>query len=458
MYRVPWTVKKVLYDSLGYKPVAGWQKAHQDDARFLFIAGGERGGKSYGTGHEVVPAIITGPWVSNQRSPKALFPFIGPRYEDAREEFLVVHDILKQLGLLQTASMPREGSWRLFTKLGAEVRTMTGEDAMKTMRSFTAEGMLLCEVGVMPKAIFDRAHGRLSSTQGFLIASGTFETALGWVTDLYNMGKGPNMLGLRSYSCPSWENEEVFPGGIQHPEMQRLRSIYTDEEWAIKVAAEPKPPAARIFKEFNGMIHVDSTLEMDKNEPVYVAVDPGWEFAYAVEAVQIVKGEVRVLDEVYLQQVNTADVINVIQHDRRWHEKIIGGAIDHAATQHHGNNTVKEEWDAAGIRLNSQYVHVDDLIRRIHTFLAVDPLTHRPRMRISPKCVGLIAELGGGPPPYPNLGVWEFRTDAQQVVLAPETPANKNDHACKALGYLLIDRFGTVGTTSRRLTGASARS
>ena len=68
--------------------------------------------------------------------------------------------------------------------------------------------------------------------------------------------------------------------------------------------------------------------------------------------------------------------------------------------------------------------------------MAISPRTGRPRLRISSRCVGLISELGGGPSPIANRGVWKMKGGVPD--------RDKNNDACKALGYGLVSHFGTT--------------
>src|SRR3989304_4419676 len=47
---------------------------------------------------------------------------------------------------------------------------------------------------------------------------------------------------------------------------------------------------------------------------------------------------------------------------------------------------------------------------------------------------------GGGPQPVPGMGVWRRKVDRSGNTIGP--PMEENNHACKALIYYLVDRFG----------------
>src|SRR3972149_1094049 len=63
-----------------------------------------------------------------------------------------------------------------------------------------------------------------------------------------------------------------------------------------------------------------------------------------------------------------------------------------------------------------------------------------PRLLVHPRCKAFIAECGGGPHPVPGMGVWRRKVDRSGNTIGP--PMEENNHACKALIYYLVDRFG----------------
>ena len=81
---------------------------------------------------------------------------------------------------------------------------------------------------------------------------------------------------------------------------------------------------------------------------------------------------------------------------------------------------------------------LDVSIERVRAALALNPKTARPRLRIHPRCKGLISEMGGGPSPVEGGGPWMYYETKNG--LGP--PRMENNHACMALAYLLSGPFG----------------
>ena len=206
-----------------------------------------------------------------------------------------------------------------------------------------------------------------------------------------------------------------------------------------RFAGVPCPPAGLVFDEFRLNHHV---REIEPNGPVYLAVDPGYAGAYAVEAAQINGDRVEVIDEVYEQGLTTQQVIKICQM-RPWWSRVEGGAIDIAARQHQAMPAVAEVWlKEAGIHLRSRKVRIVEGIERMRTFLKINPLTNLPNIFFDPKCKGIISEFGGGPNPFTGQqAVYRYRMGRESEIVSEE-PEDKNNHAIKAMIYFLVDRFG----------------
>ena len=120
-----------------------------------------------------------------------------------------------------------------------------------------------------------------------------------------------------------------------------------------------------------------------------------------------------------------------------------------------GGEEIRSE--AKGYWVTGQKIPVEATVDKLRFALLVNPKTGRPRLRIHPRCAGIIAEAGGGPSPVLGGGVWRRFSENGR-------PRAENDHAWKALGYGLIALFGadmpedtyaTYGHTADTGTGAS---
>ena len=171
-------------------------------------------------------------------------------------------------------------------------------------------------------------------------------------------------------------------------------------------------------------------------------MDPGYAGAYAVEAVQVIGEQLRVIDEVYEQGLVTDDIIDVVR-SREWWPDVRFGVIDIAGTQHQAMAAPAEVWlDKAGLYLSSQKIRINEGTERLKGWLKVDPKTHAPRIVFNPKCHGIMSEFGMAPNPFDGqTKAYRWKTDREGNIVG-DIPEDKYNHGVKAVVYGLIDRFG----------------
>jgi hypothetical protein len=174
-----------------------------------------------------------------------------------------------------------------------------------------------------------------------------------------------------------------------------------------------------------------------------VWIDPGTQHAYAVLFVAIHDEKVYVLDEIWVKDKITEQVITMATQHPLW-KRVKRGVIDIAGEQRHAMAAPALLWrskDWAGLQLGEQKVGIKDGIVRLRSFFQLDSrfTPPQPKLLISPKCSGLIWELSDG---------WRYKLDKEKQVFSEE-PYKIHDDACKALIYGLVDHFGLV-TRSRR--------
>ncbi|GAI41578.1 unnamed protein product, partial [marine sediment metagenome] len=71
------------------------------------------------------------------------------------------------------------------------------------------------------------------------------------------------------------------------------------------------------------------------------------------------------------------------------------------------------------------------------------PISGKPGVLVDPKCPGFIAECGGGRSPIEGGGIWMRDKNTLK-------PISKNNHACTALIFYLVNKFGYTGLAPRR--------
>jgi hypothetical protein len=377
-----------------------------------------------------------------------LYWIIGYTYQDAYKEWKETKDACERTGILDLDSIHErdEGNDRCSFKTiyGQLVETVSGADPTNVAREepFAIVG---AEASRWDPELWDRCHGRLErkarkGSRGFF--SGSFETANGAFYDWYKEGLGNNAVGLRSYNMPSWANLVVYPGGYDDPGIQRLLAKNGKDRFMERYGGLPAPPRNAVLPEFNTRLHVDARAEYSSDDDCYIFVDPG-DMIYSVLFVVHRKdtGEIWVVDEIYGHKTTHALIIAEAKSREGWKyaTKTRRVVIDVAGFQHHASESPAESWQKhTGFWVTGEKYPVETTVDRLRTALGVSPLTQRPRLRIHPRCKGIISEAGGGAPPYKDEGIgglWtRFSTTGK--------PKRENDHSWKALGYGLQQIFG----------------
>ena len=104
-----------------------------------------------------------------------------------------------------------------------------------------------------------------------------------------------------------------------------------------------------------------------------------------------------------------------------------------------------EVWLAEGkVSLRSKKIKIEDGIDLLRTHMKQHPITGQPGIIVDPKCRGFISECGGGKSPVDGGGIWMRDKNTYQ-------PLERNNHACKAMIYGLVNKYGFRGP--RKSTG-----
>jgi hypothetical protein len=427
-----------------------------EDNFILLMAGGEGSGKTF-LGDALAVAYVEAMTAEKGWSEGHLVWVVGADYEDTRKaltgslenDWGSIYSFLMKLNILDmtTSSMPigRDQKAILHTTTGNVYEGISGYDPLKIGRD-EPDFIIGEEVSRWMIELWQRCMGRQARRQekgskGYY--SGSFETSLSWFADKWKEGQTqPNDLSLKSFSVPSWANLSVYPGGREDPAIKRLEASNTPERFMERYGGKPAPPRDAVLPEFRVAHHV-APVEFDPKSPVYVTIDPG-ERVCAVLFVQFQGDEVWIVDEVYAQRLSHEEVVNACVMKPAWRKVMPYIVMDIAGKQaHFGLGSADEAWRKnPGIDIKMKYIPVDDSVKRLRSVLAVNPVTQRPRLLINPRCSGLISELGGGVSPVEGGGMWRRGINGK--------PKAENDHACKALAYLLVQEFGTVLPESRK--------
>lgn len=425
--------------ALGHEWSAEQEALIMCTAREILGAGGERAGKS---------------WVAAEYF-NVRFPFVpdlvwlaGKDYERCHSEFEYIAQAMKQLEVVRAENIhtPKNGQWDMRLTLPTEqdrdkqvlIKTWSLQDWLK-VGSEAPDMVIICEVAQITLPEYRRLCDRTAEKRGTVIGTGTFEGSLGWYPETWKLYQLPDQIG-KSFSLPSWSNHTVYPLGFDDPEIQRLKAKYPEDYFNERFGAIPSPPQGIVFPEFRYLTHVKEMEVVDA--PVELWIDPGYAGAYAVEVVQMLNDTVRVVDEIYEQELVTEQVVDVCMQ-KPWWKLVNRAVIDIYAMQHHAMPAIAEIWlKKAGLAPVARKIEEAAGRERLHTFLTVNPIDHEPRFFVDPKCKGILSEFGVCPNPFTDEAApyrWKEDREGQTV---GQHPDDKNNHAIKACIYGLVNKFG----------------
>ena len=436
-----------LFGKVGFDPSPEQGEILDSDYRFNLVAGGEQGGKSMLASKFLLSHVF-----DTESGEPGLYWLVGSDYAQTEREFVYLSEDFEELGVLKS-STKRVDPGQIVLHDGTRIVTKSAKDPRKLARE-APDGIIGCEASQLDILTFERMRGRTAPKKGWLFMAGTFEGSLGWYPATWSQWQSGHD-DRKSWSLPTWTNLALYPEGREDPEILKLENESSDEYFMERIAGVPVPPRGLVFNEIRADMHVRD-IEYIRDEPVHLWVDPGYAGAYAVEAVQIVNDRPQVFDEVYEQGLITTDIISVVQ-SRPWSRDVQFGVIDVAGYQHQAQAAPAETWlsnpsdGGMGLYMASNRVRIPEGIERLKSFLKVNPLSGEPGIIFSPKCKGLLSELGVAPNPHDGqTKAYSWRTDREGNIVG-NTPEDRYNHAVKALSYGLVQHFGYVSRSATKI-------
>ncbi len=445
--------KRVLRETLEFEPHPEQDTILKCVKRYLLVAGGDQGGKSITAGEFFFERL----WVdlANNEGSKTplLYWLVGASYEMCRAEFDYIAVGLQKLlgenavnpskridpGLIEVNVDGRPDlSIRIETKSGTDPRRLA-------MRA--PHGQIGCEASQLDLMTFERMMGRSAPKRGWVFLSGTFEGSLGWYPQLWQAWQS-GADDRQSFSLPSWTNTHLYPGGRDDPEIKRLEDESSDEFFMERIAGRPMPPRGLVFREFRADLHVQQN-DYQPGEHVYIWEDPGFgsEHTHAVEIAHIINGNIKVFDEIYERNLITPDIIEICRKKEWWREyenhNVTLVSDPHYKTQHHSMTSVEECWMAeTGLHARGEKMRINEGTERLKSFLKPDPIFREPKIVFSPKCHGVLSELGAEPNPFDGqTKAYRWKIDKDGNIVG-DTPDDKNNDGIKAVIYGIAAHFG----------------
>ena len=441
---------QAIFKKAGCMPTPAQVPILNCDDNYIMVSGGIQAGKSIVSSQKLVKEFTNDlrKAVDNNWPMPLVYWLVGQDYAGTEREFFYLQDYFKNLGWLRRWNKKLDpGQFEIIggpreNPVLAIVRTKSARD-FRTLRMESPSGIIGCEASQIDLIAFDRMKERTVPRDGWLFLAGTMEG--GWYPKLHqewSVGEG----GKRSFSLPTHSNQYLFPEGEEDQRIKDYKAESTDDYFMERFMGIPCPPQGIVFPEFRPDFHVRK-LEYDENYPVQLWEDPGYsaESAHALYAVQIIDGQVRLIDEVYERRKTTEVIIEDIVKKRPWWKAHIEVLVTdpHYAVQHHGTSSVEEIWKRlTGLRVYTKRERVMPRLERIRTFLKADSTTGAPQLVINTNCQGILSEFGCAPHPFnPHLEcVYRWRLDRSNQPIGDE-PEDANNHGIEALGRGLVYNF-----------------
>ena len=437
--------RDIIFRKVGFTPTVSQGPILDCSKRFILVVGGEQGGKSMVASKYLLQRAF-------EVDDDALFWLVAADYDRTRPEFdYLVEDFISLFGDKRVEATKIVNPGRIVVGGAREkkrivIETKSAKDP-RTLFGRSPHGVLICEASQIDVETYSRINTRVGASRGWVMMSGTYEHSLGWYPGLakaWEIGTET----AQSFKLPSPSNTHIYPGGVNDPEILRMKQDNSDQFFLERIMGEARPPAGLVFQEFRADMHI-ADVRYVRGEPVHLAIDPGYSDASALLAIQVIDGVIQVFDEMYDRHLVTSEVITAARQ-RPWWRDVAMGVADIAARQHQAMPAVAEIWlQEADLRLISNKVGINEGIERLRTFLRPNPLIGRPGVLIAPHCTGLLSELGGCLNPITQqMAVYHWRTDQSGDVVG-DTPLDAHNHSVKALIYYLIAEFGVVSAQKR---------
>jgi hypothetical protein len=302
--------KAQYFGSVGYEPHPKQWLYHNSDARFRLANCGRRFGKSTMAGMDLIPSHLL--------KRDEIVWIVGPTYDLGEKEFRVVWDTLivkAQLGRdkrVRKAYNKKQGN--MFIQLPWNTRLeVRSADHPENLVGEALDHCILSEAAKHKEDTWQRfIRPALADKRG----SADFPTTPeghNWMYDLWMLGQNAQVPQYESWRFASWDNEAVYPGGADDPEILLLKRTMTPESFAQEIAADFTAFTGKIFPEWDVAKHV-TNVPFNPALPNYMAFDWGYTNPLAAIEFQVTpRDEIHVWREHYQPYTTLEDHIRIIK-------------------------------------------------------------------------------------------------------------------------------------------------
>lgn len=436
--------KDAWFNVIGYKPHAKQKLYHNSKARFRAPICGRRFGKSLMAGRDAEPKLFI---------PDTRMWIIGPTYDLGEKEFRVIWDdliIRRELGRdkkvkksynKQQGNMYIEFPWQA----RLEVRTA---DRPENLVGDSLDHAILSEAAKHKKETWERyIRPALADRRGTADFPTTPE-GQNWIFDLFGLGQDPEFEDYESWQFPSWENEEIYPGHINDPEILLLKRTMSKEEFDQEIAADFTSFVGKIYGDFKEATHV-KRLTYNSAWPNYMAWDFGYTNPLAAVEFQVTPwDQIRVWREHYKSHLTMDEHLTILrsreQPDGYKIDMCFGDAADPAAVKDinmkfapcTADPEVKVNW-REGIDLVNSFIKMRPSSSVVDEYGT--PAEDEPGLLVDFECVNTRREFNN----YKGKPGTKVKSPA-------ELPQGIDDHTMDAIRYALMHlyRVGVAGSLS----------
>lgn len=452
---------RAMFKVIGYTPTPAQLPPLSSSARYIVLYGGIQSGKSVVASKKVVREFVPDLRKAMMKAERDNVPLknvlpiiywlVGGDYDACEREFRYLESDFEALGLLRRrVKRINPGVLEIMggehgTTVLAQIKTKSSAKDFHTLRKESPMGIVMCEPGDQDIGTFERVIERAAPNEAWVLLAGTIEQSVGWYVSLGAswMAGDPNRASFRMKSS---SNKYMYPGGDQDRRLLSAKENLGEALYNERFEGEAQKPVGLVFPEFRADFHIRD-CQYTEGWPVQLWEDPGYgdESAHAILAVQIVEGQVRIIDEIYERGITTEDIIKDMVQRRAWYgdfELLVDDP--YYSTQHHSTTSTREIWRKLTGRLaKNKREPLRPRLERIHTFLTPTAMG-APKLIVNPKCKGLLSELGIVANPFDQqIHFYKRRVDRDGSPLGDE-PEDKWNHSLEALGRGLVHNFGHV--------------